>query len=106
MLPPALRSVSPRELAQRLDAERRGIPLLVHLDGEGRQRLVELGDAASLTIGRSPSNPDVVYVTEGWTSKEAHDQVFAGEQAKTIWRTSLGGTRTVSVTGTTSIPPH
>jgi hypothetical protein len=56
VLPPALRSVSPRELAQRLDAERRGIPLLVHLDGDGRQHLVELGDAASLTIGRSPSN--------------------------------------------------
>ena len=56
VLPPALRSVSPRELAQRIDAERRGIPLLVHLDGEGHQRIVELGAGASLTIGRSPSN--------------------------------------------------
>ncbi len=55
VLPPALRSVSPRELAQRIDAERRGVPFLVHLDGDGRQRIVELGDAASLSIGRSPS---------------------------------------------------
>jgi pSer/pThr/pTyr-binding forkhead associated (FHA) protein len=55
VLPPALRSVSPRELAQRIEAERRGLPFLVHLDGDGRQRLVELGDAASVSIGRSPS---------------------------------------------------
>ena len=46
VLPPALRSVSPRELAQRIDAERRGLPLILHLDGEGRQRIVELGDRA------------------------------------------------------------
>ena len=46
VLPPALRSVSPRELAQRIDAERRGLPFLVHLDGDGRQRIVELGEAA------------------------------------------------------------
>ena len=55
VLPPALRSVSPRELALRIDAERRGLPFLVHLDGEGRQRLVELGDVGSVSIGRSPS---------------------------------------------------
>jgi pSer/pThr/pTyr-binding forkhead associated (FHA) protein len=54
-LPSALRSVSPRELAQRIEAERRGLPFLVHLDGDGRQRLVELGDAASVSIGRAPS---------------------------------------------------
>ena len=54
-LPPALRSVSPRELAQRIDAERRGLPFLVHLDGQGHQRIVELGDSASRSIGRSPS---------------------------------------------------
>jgi len=55
VLPPALRSVSPRELALRIDAERRGLPFLVHLDGEGRQRLVDLGDVGSVSIGRSPS---------------------------------------------------
>jgi hypothetical protein len=56
VLPPALRSVSPRELALRIDAERRGLPFLVHLDGEGRQRIVELGAVESLSLGRSPSN--------------------------------------------------
>jgi pSer/pThr/pTyr-binding forkhead associated (FHA) protein len=55
VLPPALRSVSPRELAQRIDAERRGIPFLVHLDGDGRQQIVELGSDDSVSIGRSPS---------------------------------------------------
>jgi pSer/pThr/pTyr-binding forkhead associated (FHA) protein len=62
VLPPALRSVSPRELAMRLDAERRGVPLLVHLDGDGRQRLVELGEVSALTIGRGPTND----VALGW----------------------------------------
>jgi pSer/pThr/pTyr-binding forkhead associated (FHA) protein len=56
VLPPALRSVSPRELAQRLEAERRGIPLLIHVDAEASQRIVELGSVRSLTIGRSPAN--------------------------------------------------
>jgi len=65
VLPPALRSVSPRELAQRIDAERRGLPFLVHLDGEGHQRLVELGDLASVSIGRSPSTD----VPLGWDTE-------------------------------------
>jgi hypothetical protein len=56
VLPQTLRSVSPRELAQRIDAEHRGIPFLVHLDGEGRQRIVELAGVGSLTMGRSPSS--------------------------------------------------
>ena len=56
-LPPALRSVSPVELAQRIDAERRGVPFVVHLDGDGRQHIVELGSApASLSIGRRGSS--------------------------------------------------
>ena len=55
VLPPALRLVSPRELAQRIDAERRGLPFLVHLDGDGHQRIVELGDLASVSVGRSPA---------------------------------------------------
>src|SRR3954447_15475854 len=54
VLPPALRRVSPAELAQRLEVERRGVPFLVYL-GEGeRQTLLEL-DRASLSIGRQPS---------------------------------------------------
>jgi hypothetical protein len=56
-LPPALRSVSPLELAQRIEAERRGLPFVVHLDGDGRQRIVELAAAdTSLSIGRRPSS--------------------------------------------------
>lgn len=56
VLPPALRSVSPRELAQRIAAERRGLPFLLHLDADGRQHIVELGSSASVSIGRAPSN--------------------------------------------------
>jgi quinol monooxygenase YgiN len=33
-------------------------------------------------VGRSASNPDTVYVTEGWTSKDAHAENFASARAK------------------------
>jgi quinol monooxygenase YgiN len=33
-------------------------------------------------VGRSASNDDVVHVTEGWTTQEAHAENFAGDQAK------------------------
>jgi hypothetical protein len=49
--------VSPVEVAQRLHAERRGLPFLVHLDGHGCQRIVDLApDVASLSIGRLASS--------------------------------------------------
>jgi DNA-binding CsgD family transcriptional regulator len=52
-LPPALRHVSPSELAARIDAERRGIPFLLYLDGDHCQHIVELGPRSEpLTIGR------------------------------------------------------
>ncbi|MET7609455.1 antibiotic biosynthesis monooxygenase [Streptomyces avermitilis] len=35
-------------------------------------------------VSRSASDPDVVHVTEGWTSKEDHHRVFAGEAAQSI----------------------
>lgn len=35
-------------------------------------------------VSRSAANPDVVHVTEGWTSEEAHDRVFAGPAARAI----------------------
>jgi pSer/pThr/pTyr-binding forkhead associated (FHA) protein len=55
VLPPPLRSVTPAELAERLAAERRGTALLVYLDGEGRQRIFELGDGGrTACIGRDP----------------------------------------------------
>jgi pSer/pThr/pTyr-binding forkhead associated (FHA) protein len=56
-LPPALRLVSPTELAARIHAERRGTPFLLYLDADRRQHIVDLaprGDA--LTIGREPES--------------------------------------------------
>lgn len=42
----------PAEVSERLQAERRGAPFLLHLDGEGHQRIVELDGAQRLSIGR------------------------------------------------------
>lgn len=35
-------------------------------------------------VSRSASNPDVVHVTEGWTSEEDHHRIFAGSAAQAI----------------------
>lgn len=35
-------------------------------------------------VSRSASDPDVVHVTEGWTSEEDHHLIFAGEPAQAI----------------------
>ncbi|KAA0940315.1 putative quinol monooxygenase [Streptomyces apricus] len=35
-------------------------------------------------VSRSASDPDVVHVTEGWTSEEAHHRLFAGEAARAV----------------------
>ncbi|MFD1659164.1 putative quinol monooxygenase [Streptomyces caeni] len=35
-------------------------------------------------VSRSASDPDVVHVTEGWTSEEEHHRLFAGEAAQAI----------------------
>jgi quinol monooxygenase YgiN len=39
-------------------------------------------DCVVFLVGRSASNPDIVYVTEGWTSQQAHSTFFATEQAQ------------------------
>jgi quinol monooxygenase YgiN len=39
-------------------------------------------DCVLFLVGRSASNPDVIHVTEGWTSKEAHARNFAGDHAQ------------------------
>jgi pSer/pThr/pTyr-binding forkhead associated (FHA) protein len=52
-LPPTLRYVSPAELAERLEAERRGLPFLLYLDEEHHQRIVAL-ESEALSIGREP----------------------------------------------------
>ncbi|MGP4084235.1 putative quinol monooxygenase [Streptomyces sp. KR55] len=35
-------------------------------------------------VSRSVSDPDVVHVTEGWTSEDDHHRIFAGEAAQAI----------------------
>jgi quinol monooxygenase YgiN len=35
-------------------------------------------------VSRSASAPNVVHVTEGWTSEEDHHRIFAGEAAQAI----------------------
>jgi hypothetical protein len=55
VLPPALRTVSPAELAERLQAERRGAAFLMFVDADGHQRIVDLGETP-LSIGRQAAN--------------------------------------------------
>jgi pSer/pThr/pTyr-binding forkhead associated (FHA) protein len=56
-LPPQLRFATPVEVAERVRAERRARPFLLLRDGDGRQRIVDLGgDQRSLAIGRDPSS--------------------------------------------------
>jgi pSer/pThr/pTyr-binding forkhead associated (FHA) protein len=55
-LPPALRLVTPRELAERLEAERRGTPFLLYLDDGRRQHIVDLAPDRTLSIGREPAS--------------------------------------------------
>ncbi|GIH26306.1 hypothetical protein Aph01nite_46160 [Acrocarpospora phusangensis] len=35
-------------------------------------------------VSRSASNPDVVHITEGWTSEEDHHRIFAGPEAQAV----------------------
>jgi len=58
MRPPfGLHQATPAEVKARLEAERRGRPFLLYRDGDGVQRLLDLGSAPErLTIGRSGSN--------------------------------------------------
>lgn len=39
-------------------------------------------DCVVFLVGRSASNPDLVFVTEGWVSEEAHGRFFGSEVAK------------------------
>ncbi|MFC3502808.1 putative quinol monooxygenase [Micromonospora krabiensis] len=60
--------------------------------GKGDELVALLLDAPSLPhedcvvflVGRSAGDPDVVHVTEGWTSREAHAAFFATEQAQAL----------------------
>jgi quinol monooxygenase YgiN len=35
-------------------------------------------------VGRSASSPDVIHVTEGWSSQAVHDELFDGPDAKAL----------------------
>ncbi|MGW7614425.1 putative quinol monooxygenase [Streptomyces antimycoticus] len=35
-------------------------------------------------VSRSASDPDLVHITEGWTSEEDHHRIFAGKAAQAI----------------------
>lgn len=39
-------------------------------------------DCVVFLVGRSAGNPDVVHVTEGWTSREAHGTFFGSGPAQ------------------------
>ena len=60
--------------------------------GRGDELVELLLDAPSLPnhdcvvflVSRSASDPDTVFVTEGWTSREAHAAFFATEQATAL----------------------
>ncbi|MGI5238021.1 putative quinol monooxygenase [Dactylosporangium sp. CA-139066] len=60
--------------------------------GKGDDVVALLLDAPSLPhpdcvvflVGRSAADPDVVHVTEGWTSPEAHAAFFATEPAQAL----------------------
>jgi pSer/pThr/pTyr-binding forkhead associated (FHA) protein len=56
-LPHALHRATPAELQERIAAERRERPFLLYRDGDGVQRIVDLGEAPErLTVGRSATN--------------------------------------------------
>jgi quinol monooxygenase YgiN len=41
-------------------------------------------DCVVFLVGRSAGNPDVIHVTEGWVSGEAHSRFFATEPAQAL----------------------
>ncbi len=55
--PNALHRATPAELKERIEAERAQRPFLLYRDGDGAQRILDLGDAGEhLTIGRSATS--------------------------------------------------
>jgi quinol monooxygenase YgiN len=41
-------------------------------------------DCVVFLVGRSAGSRDIVYVTEGWVSQEAHSRFFATAEAQTL----------------------
>jgi DNA-binding CsgD family transcriptional regulator len=67
-LPDALHRASPAELKARIGAEASGRPFVLLRDGDGTQRLFDLGDARRQTLGRDASN-DVPLDWDGEASR-------------------------------------
>jgi pSer/pThr/pTyr-binding forkhead associated (FHA) protein len=56
-LPPSLRYVTPAQLSERLQAERRGTPFLLYLDDEHGQHIVDLAARTDVvSLGRQPES--------------------------------------------------
>ena len=69
------------EVERQLEAERRGAPFIVFRDAHGRQRIVELGETGSLSVGRGPAtdisldwdksasrlHAELAHIGEAWT---------------------------------------
>ncbi len=45
---------------------------------------LENDDCLVFLVGRSAGNPDLVFVTEGWSSQAAHGAFFASDAAKSF----------------------
>jgi quinol monooxygenase YgiN len=45
---------------------------------------LENADCVVFLVGRSAGNADVIHVTEGWTTVEAHDKFFVTEAAQAL----------------------
>lgn len=45
-------------------------------------QLLDNPDCLVFLVGRSAGNPDMIFVTEGWVSQEAHGRFFAGPVAQ------------------------
>jgi DNA-binding CsgD family transcriptional regulator len=56
MSDPRLHQHTASELKEQLEAERRGVPFLVHRDGSGRQLILELGHDSRVAIGRTAAS--------------------------------------------------
>jgi DNA-binding CsgD family transcriptional regulator len=54
--PIAKHASSPRDLKARIEAERRGSPFLLYRDDRREQRIVELPDGGTMTLGRRSTN--------------------------------------------------
>jgi pSer/pThr/pTyr-binding forkhead associated (FHA) protein len=79
-LPVALRTVSPAELAERLQAERRGIAFVLYVDGARTQRIVDLSARSEpLCIGRDVSNDIPLHWDDGVSRVHALLEPVGGE---------------------------